>query len=123
MSTDLQGTFNDATGFWNNANWPALLALCHPNIIMTHVDDNKPPIVGIAALQDYLNTKGNQDRSRFNVTTQSPPLEQGVNGSVRGSADFYDTSSTPTPRQIRYQFLFLRPGPGATWLLINSSGR
>jgi len=119
MSADLQGTYNDAKGFWQNANWPALVQLCHPDIIMTHVDDTKPPIRGTTELQQYLNTKGNQDRSKFNETT-AVLLQQGVNGSVRGYADFYDTSTTAVPTPIRYQFLFLREG--GNWLLINSSG-
>src|SRR6266567_3244845 len=46
MSTDLMGTFNDFVTAFNNGDFATVAPLLDNDVVLTKVDDNKPPIIG-----------------------------------------------------------------------------
>jgi hypothetical protein len=136
MAATLQATFIDAETYFNNADLFNLAKLLHQDVIMWHVDDRKPPIIGMNDVVEYfraLPSKG--DWSRFEHLPQGqaplafpqPPgdstiHQNGTSGVVQGTAYWKDKSSDPdtTRRLIRYVFVFEEVG--GQWFIHHLKG-
>jgi hypothetical protein len=125
MSTNLLSTFGDAVVFFNAGNWNSLAPLLDTNVTMTHVDDNKPPIVGKNDVMSYLNSKGTEDRPQFQPSTSDvfPPAFPTVTAVIKGLASWKDIISDPLWLPIRYFFTFTRNSADDDWMIKQLSGR
>jgi hypothetical protein len=120
MSADLVDTFLDAEGYFNRADLTSLKPLLHDEVIMWHVDDRQPPIIGKSDVVAYLKPLAQGDWSHFEHLPSGQPLPpprqpgestfyyNGASGVVQGTAFWKDKSSDPdtTKRLIRYVFAF-----------------